>query len=223
MTDESPNIDIYRNNVGIIRELISSIHHGGVTLDIIPSFVKRVIKEDLWRLGYKDNEVFEFKSFEHFVTSEMPEGMGTTIEQLEDLCRTDSEAIALIDEVLQKGGYRQRGLYGPKTKKSSSTKEESSPATKTPRGVSSGIRSYYRRIRENRPDLYEEVKSGKKKIRVAAREAGYLCQQITFLVNSPEMAAAIILKAIQGGKASKDFIKKMCNIIISKIDSELDT
>jgi hypothetical protein len=107
-----------------------------------------------------------------------------------------------------------------KSNKSSFVNNVASSSVNVPTGVSSVERSYYRRIRKNRPDLYKEVKLGNKKILTAAVEAGYRLPLITFCVNSPDKAATIILKAMQKGKVSKDFIKKMVNILMSKLDEE---
>ena len=87
-------------------------------LENFPGLLKRVLKEDMWRerVVERTGEVVTFDSFQAFVEAPPLEGLGTTIENLLNLCQHDPELVSLIHQATQRTpaeGDRDRSMIPP--------------------------------------------------------------------------------------------------------------
>lgn len=85
-----------RQNSMIVKELSRVIRHGGFSLKTIPEMIKKIIKEGIWRIRIDTLEIIEFDTFDEFIAAPLPEGLGTTIDQIKALCSSDREVMQLI-------------------------------------------------------------------------------------------------------------------------------
>lgn len=139
-----------------------AFQRGESSLSNLPGLVKRCIREECWRERYVEQikEVVTFNTFEAFITTEPPEGLGTDLLMLKDLCRSDKDAADLIDKATARkhGGDR-------------SSKIDNVNLAPVPNGNSKD--AALRRLRKDRPDLHQEVLAGKKSPHAAMVEAGF--------------------------------------------------
>lgn len=165
-----------RQNAIVVRELSQSISYGGMSLKTIPDLIKKIIREEMWKKRINDIEILEFDSFEEFVTTDVPEGLGATMEQITKLCNGDAEAERMIDSELKRGPGNPTGRnqHSEKTGTFNNVKDSS---TLAPMGNSK--RAGIRKLEKDRPDLLEEVEAGKMSIHNAMIQAGFRKKQIT--------------------------------------------
>jgi len=138
-------------------------------LDDVPGLVKRILQEDLWREFYDEvlEDIVRHKTFESFVTSKPPEGLGTTVKKLNRICSDDTEALDAIDRAMQR-------------KPEDVPRDPSTGRYTVSDNVTDGMddrgntETYaLRRLRANRPDLHEQVLEGEKSAHSAMVEAGF--------------------------------------------------
>lgn len=95
----------------MVLDLSKSMSEGTFNLKVLPGLLARVIREDMWRERYVRplQQTITFATFEAFVTTGVPEGLGSSLEQLRGLCRDRVDVLDLIDQVLQRphGGDRR--------------------------------------------------------------------------------------------------------------------
>jgi len=169
----------------VIKSLAWSLSGSNVSLDDIPGLVIRIVDEDMWRkyaVPEREWEVAKFRSFEEFVTTPMPVGLGISISALKDLCHRDLQAKAAIDEALKEdqpnGGDRRSVSF------SLSNRQSESPPT------GGGTQTVaLRRLRKDRPDLHAKVLAGEMSANAAAVEAGFRHRTLTVRADDPEQAA----------------------------------
>ena len=67
-------------------------------------FAKMVIADRMWRCRFvrELGRNVRFNSLEGFVHAPPPEGLGTTVQKLKDLCGRDEQVASLIDRELTK-------------------------------------------------------------------------------------------------------------------------
>lgn len=148
----------------VIRSVEQAIRHGGKTLEQLPGLLVRVIDEDMWR-GYvvdPTGEEVEFSSFEEFVTTDIPEGMGTTVQRLKHLCRDEPPALDAIDRACRGKQGRRSDLFD--------NVQEVAP---TPAPTGNSRDTALRRLRDQRPDLHARVLAGELSAHAAMIEAGF--------------------------------------------------
>jgi hypothetical protein len=99
-------------NGQIARALYFSIREGQA-IENIPKLVKQIINDRMWEslTVEETGEVVEFDSFEEMITTEPPEGLGTSIDTLKKLCRDDNQALGLIDGAMQRGPGNSTGNH----------------------------------------------------------------------------------------------------------------
>jgi hypothetical protein len=150
---------------------------------MIPRTVKHILGDnewhvEMWRKRHSDlvDEDIEFESFEQFVTTDVPRGLGCSIERLKHLCFDDTEALDAIDKALQhKPGKRKR-----KAVKSDNVRNKTNHGNTRDRAL--------RMLRSKRPDLHKRVLAGDISPHAAMIEAGF--RKKTFTVPDDLAAAA---------------------------------
>jgi len=140
---DAPEI-VASNNM--IDDLRSAITDGTAGLFDVPLLIKRVIENEVWRERFvlQTKEKTYFSSFEEFVKASPPEGLGTTIGQLQRLCADNLAVLDLLDRARSKserGGDRRSDNF----KRNNVTFE-------TRKSGNSSVYSL-RRLRKKRPDL----------------------------------------------------------------------
>ena len=180
----------------------------GCSLEEIPQFIKKIINENRWQRRYVKHlgELIEFDSFEEFITTAPPEGMDTTIQSIKDLCQHDLDAQKAIDEALQRpaGGNNNPEGIGGKSHKEIIDTFNNVKVDKVLAPVGNSPAAGLRRLRKDRPDLYEQV--GKNMtVNQAMVEAGFRETPIQLNPTDPIKAAQTILKAIDCGKITREF------------------
>jgi hypothetical protein len=88
----------------ITQSLSKSVARGDASLKAVPGLVRLIIGKKMWkrRISTMTGHLVEFDSFEHFVTSPPPEGLGSSVETLICLCAYDHKTIQLIEKTVGK-------------------------------------------------------------------------------------------------------------------------
>jgi hypothetical protein len=153
-------------NERVIEYLRTAVFDGKCGLKDVPELIKRVIKEELWRERTlpKTSEKVVFGSFEEFLQTSPPEGLGTDLKTIRKLCNEDVETLDLLEQVKLKkfrGGDRKSESF-----KDGNTNFEIPEVKNT--------KSYgLNRLRNQRPDLHKLVIEGKLSVNQAMIEAGF--------------------------------------------------
>lgn len=76
----------------VVRSLAQAVRRGGHSLDSVPALLRRVIEENMWQerqIG--EGEKITLSEFREFVETDYPEGLGTTLDTLEALCKLEPD------------------------------------------------------------------------------------------------------------------------------------
>ena len=180
-----------RRNDILIRGLQNVVDEGSHGIDSLPKFIKKVIREEAWtiRIVESTGQVVEFDSFQQFVESHPPEGLGCSLDRLQRLCDDDDEAQLMIRRATTKEPHRP----------------EKSVNNVNTNGRSSGNAKDYTldRLDRERPDLYERVVDGEMSANAAAIEAGFRTKTVSVPVMKDgewqvERAGRTLVKHFEG-------------------------
>lgn len=179
----------------VVDCLGSAIYHGEAELGNVPGLLKRVIEEGFWRrrVMRKTGQIVEFARFLDFVREGPPEGLGTTLKTLQRICQDDKTVLDMLDRETVKGPGNPTGSnqHGEKTGNVDIIHNSSNQSEERPAGT--GSARALRRLREQRPDLHEQVLSNALSPHAAMIEAGFRQRSITIAVD-PAGAARRIRK-----------------------------
>ena len=150
-------------NGTVVHLLGYALNRGGASLKNVPELLKRCIREGCWqrRLIEQTGAVQEFARFEDFVATPPLEGLGATVQLLQDMCAHDQEARDLIDGAVQ----RPVG-----------TNQHTMPVdniNSQPRPDGNSKDYALRRLRKHRPDLHRRVIGGELSAHRAMVIAGF--------------------------------------------------
>lgn len=110
-------------------------------------------------------EIVKFDKFSDFITSNPPEGLAESADMLLKLLHDDPEVSALFREAMTR-------KWGERKRKKAEETNNVSLSEKDP--VHGNSLSYtLRRLKKERPDLFEKVTSGQMTANQAAIEAGF--------------------------------------------------
>lgn len=168
----------------VIEYLRVAILDGKCGLVDVPELIKRVVREDLWRerILAATGEKIVFREFAEFMRTAPPEGLGTDNQTLRRLCADDPEAIGLLDRVK---ASRTRGG----DRKSRNFKNNNVNFEKVKKGNS--IEYALKRLRQQRPDLYQCVINSNLTVNQAMIEAGYRKRPLQITLDLNKTAAAL--------------------------------
>lgn len=151
-------------------------------LESLPGFILAIVKEKLWKRVWlqPNGRVVEFDSFEEYLTTKTPNGLGATVQGIKDICRNNVEALDAIDAALQ---GEHGGNHNPEgaNQHSEGAEEEVNvdnihiDQPKRPSGTSRD--AALRRLRSQRPDLHKKVLDGDCSAHAAMLEAGFRKQK----------------------------------------------
>lgn len=180
-------IDKLKANAGLVETLSSSIRNGGGMLGNVPGMIKRLLQEGAWReFETQRGEVVRPESFTEFVTARPLKGIGSSIEQLKDICRSDDEVLQLIEEATK----RPHG--GDHVTPQAKSKMNNIHLAPTPQGTSSG--ATLRTLGKRDPDLLKQVVQGKLTPNKAMVQAGYRKHKVQVVPAEPEQVARTLHK-----------------------------
>lgn len=164
-----------------VTALRSSLSHGGTDLKNIPELVKIILTKEMWRrrfVAQRQKEV-EFTSFVEFVEHPAPEGLGTSLAEIQRFCSRagDLTAVDLVDQ-------NQARPDGRPTKTVNIIN-----GLKRPQGTSTA--RTLRHLRDSRPDLHQRVLAGELSPGAAMVKAGLRIKTHT-IPHDPTRAAGVI-------------------------------
>lgn len=168
--------------------LTSSIRRGSSGLHSVPGLIKQIINENMWqrRVIEATGEVVECKSFNEFVVSTPPKGVGTDLKTLERLCFDDKEALTLLSEAVTEGP-------GKRAKAEAKEDIHNNIMNITPQAVQGTSRSYtLRKLRKDAPELHAKVIAGDISPNAAMIEAGFRRKMVSIPTDPTGAANAII-------------------------------
>jgi hypothetical protein len=149
------------DDIELLQQLIG--HGGEQAFRLVPLALQKVITERQWQ-DRRDKNGNPFTGFEAFVTHRLWQGLETTIDDLRVYCRKEPTVQKLILEQMEPGRSRRP------------TKEEQSNNFDNIKPVQQGGTSALytlKRLKRDRPDLFEQVIGGIMSANAAAIEAGW--------------------------------------------------
>lgn len=181
-----------------VEWLSRSIQVGIEALDHLPMLIRQIIEEQMWRQHFhkETGRVSYFDSFQEFVETPPPEGLGTTVPTLIRLCADDALVVDLIDRTVQLTTKEAIAIDYPKSKNGHGEDHLTAKryiATGTSRQA--GLRKL-RQAAEISPqveELRQAVLAGEKSINKALIEAGFRSERIT-ITKDPEKAAEVLAR-----------------------------
>jgi len=179
-------IDQRRQNDVVVSCLRSAVTEGASGLGDVPTFLKDVIRGEMWRerVIQQTGEIATFERFIDFVHTKPLEGLGADLKTLQRLCADDPEAADLLDQAVQ------GKPTGRPPKDEDKTFDNVQDLSEAPTGNTRA--AGLRRLRKDRPDLHERVVAGELKVNAAMVEAGFRPKTITVPLDTEAVAAAIL-------------------------------
>ncbi len=160
---------LHRNGVKV--DTLYRAVRDGQAVQLVPQLVRQILTEDMWRghIYEKTGQKFEFDTFQKFVETHAPDGLGTKVENLFKLCLEDDMATELLDKVLESTSQVE-GSDTPKVKR---------PAVSTSRQA--GLRRLRRYSEQSEliASLRQNVLDGKMSVNAALVAAGLRKPRIT--------------------------------------------
>jgi len=151
------------DDVELLQQLIA--HGGTQAFSLVPAALKKVIVEKQWQRRVDKNGK-PFASFEAFVTHRLWQGLESTIDDLRVFCRRHADVVRLILEAMEPGRERRGSTEAERANRVDNINSTSS------KGGTSALYTL-KRLKRERPDLFQEVIGGGKSANAAAIEAGW--------------------------------------------------
>lgn len=192
----------------VVRSLAQAVRRGGHSLDSVPALLRRVIEENMWQerqIG--EGEKITLSEFREFVETDYPEGLGTTLDTLEALCKLEPD---IMDYLAQ----AKRGKPGrpPKTSnKSEYATDARGNVVKNRNNVTGYMRGNtgeyaYNRLRDEAynedgtvknpdvADIHKRVIAGEISPHAGMVEAGFRKRKVAVNMDDVESAARTIMR-----------------------------
>lgn len=222
-----------RSNKRIVESLQSALIEGVLELKLVPELLKQILQEGLWRERVipDTGEVVIFESFDDFVRTPVPTGLGTDFKTLWKLCSEEPLLLDLLDQTVkrQHGAPRKNVLKKKNDDNININKRRLSADTRMPyrmndfhevlaarhyakskRPSGTSRQAGLRQLRKHDLELHAKVLAGELSINAALIQAGLRTKQITVFVN-PQRAAGILRKAF----SEDEFIELVALLIAS--------
>lgn len=168
----------------VVSALYSAISNGGHSLGSVPGLLKRTLRDELWReFVTPRGEHVQYDRFVDFVTTPPSKGLGATVELIEKLVASDTEAADLLDQALKNGHGGDR--------RSQPTNVDNRNVGR-PGGTTQA--AALRRLRKDAPELHAEVLAGNLSAHAAMVKAGYRPKSVTVRTDRPESIASTLRK-----------------------------
>jgi hypothetical protein len=191
--------------------LSRSIREGAANLDNIPSLIRQIIEEQMWRehLHQETGELFRFDSFKEFVETPPPDGLGTTVATLIRLSVDDPLVVDLIDEIVQFTIGDPVELSQYTKKENADNKQNSRKHIATGTSRQAGLRQLRKHAGSNPKveELRQAVLTGEMSINKALVEAGLRPERLT-ITRDPEKAAEALKRTF-----SREELKQLIRLL----------
>ena len=161
----------------VVGTLVRALLDGSRDLGTVPALLVRIIDEDLWRdrVDPASGRPYRFRSWEQFVATPGPEGLGSSDKQLRGVCAGNTKALDALDRVTKRPAHIHADVDNVHVR---------------PAGNSQA--AALRRLRKDRPDLHAKVLTKELSADKAMVEAGFRPRRITVRITSPETIAATL-------------------------------
>lgn len=170
--------------------LSHSIREGITSLDNIPSLIRQVLEEGMWRehLHEETGEVFTFERFKEFIEAYPPDGLGSNVATLIRLCADDALVVDMIDEAVQFSP--SDGSHLAVKNENATEQQEAKRHITTGTSRQAGLRQLRKHADSNPEveDLRQAVLTGKMSINKALITANLRPERLT-IARDPEKAA----------------------------------
>jgi hypothetical protein len=192
-------VDKLREADTVVDALGKAMLDGKAGLSSVPGLVLRVIDEELWRerVVVRTGEVVRFDRFSDFVSTPPLEGLGADLATLKRMCADNPRVLDALDQV---STGRPGGANNPEGHNQHSDSvvntDNVSIDHRTERSEDHGNGRAYalRRLRNERPDLHEQVLSGELTPHAAMIEAGFRKKTMTLPTGIEDLAATLMRK-----------------------------
>lgn len=153
------------DDIELLQQLI--MHGGTQAFDLVPLALKKVVTERQWQQR-QDKNGNAFLSFEAFVTHQRWQGLESTIDDLRVFCRKNPEVVRLILNAME-----------PEREQGRPTKEDQANKGDNVTFNRRGNSALYtmKRLKRDRPELFQQVLGGALSANAAALEAGWRKKQ----------------------------------------------
>jgi hypothetical protein len=160
------------DDIELLQQLIS--HGGTQAFSLVPAALRNVLQEKLWD-GRTDKHGKPFASFEAFATHRLWQGLETTLDDLRVHCRKEPAIYKLLLAEIEPGAtLSEAGAKGGRGNKASDNVtgfQGDNITSKSDRGNSALYT--LKRLKRDRPDLFQVVLGGGMSPNAAAIEAGF--------------------------------------------------
>jgi len=142
----------------MVDSLWEAVNHGGAALADVPRIIKDILVTGAWReRRIRTGDIVKHDKFYDFITKKPLEGCGWQPDQILSLIDKDVETLALWREAIK----------GRKPKQTVDNVNGLS------RSDGNSLAYTVSRLKNHRPDLFDQVKDGKMSANAAAIEAGF--------------------------------------------------
>ncbi len=177
--------------------------------DEIPNLVKRVIAEEMWKEHQfeRTGKVYQFENFRDFIETEPPGGLGSTLEQINYICRDDKEALDMIDQAVKNPVGKPKTVYNIHSLEKRKTHTYVRPAGTS---IQRGLRLLRERAKDNAKiaGIRDKVLSGEITVNAALIEAKLRVPRTSIPIGDIE-AAANTLRRVFSDSELRQLIKKL--------------
>ncbi|MBZ6135444.1 hypothetical protein [Streptomyces olivaceus] len=202
----------------LVASLGSSLRSGATSLGTVPKLLEQLLTTGGWRdfvtrLG--DHITYDTDEFADFVETMPLQGLGADLAVVERLIGPRPDLLAVFYELTPP---RERGrpknandvhnIFGQAAPAS-----EQAPAPRKQRPTGNRAEAIMRKLAKDRPDLLEEVTSGRMKAYTAAVEAGWRSPQTTIPLTDPEAIARKLL-----AKLGTDQAQEVCSALARLVE-----
>ena len=170
----------------LVEELSRSMAYGPKLLDDVPGHVVKLCAkgengEPIWKhFTTRTGKDARHEDFTSFVTTKPLEGLGCSVAALRRACQDDHDAMAAIDDATNLGQGHRSDLPDN--------------VREVDRAYGNSADQARRRLRKERPDLYERVRARELSPHAAMVLAGLRPATLTLRLTEPERVAAAILR-----------------------------
>ena len=179
-----------RHNASLVESLGSAIRSGEHGLSTVPDLLKRILREGSWReFTTRRGEHVEHDRFERFVVTPPLQGIGATVDLVRQVIAHDTEAVDLLDQVLQ-------GVQGKRSDLGNNI-----PEVGRPEGTSKA--KALRRLRKDAPELHTKVIAGDLSAHAAMVQAGFRPRTATVPIEDTERLAAALRRHLDADQLAR--------------------
>ena len=171
-------MDVSKRNGGKVDGLRFALGKGELGLSGVPGYVKEIIKERMWVEFYDDvaGKNMTNITFEQFVTRGAPEGLGTDINHLKDMCRLNTDVLDAIDKATKRPAHIHADVDNINVRPTGTSKAQA-----------------LRRLRKDAPGVHARVIAGEISANAGMIEAGFRKKTAT-IEATPEGVVRYIMR-----------------------------